>query len=297
MSAAHRHWGESIVAPKKQNLSEEENAPTRESKNSKEHDPALLARLTVGKSIEDWKVERLDGSASCSTQANTSMISYKAQNEEFSESIQPHPLDLPALWAKAQEQLKANVGTAAYETWLKPCRPESLDRNTITLAASSDFNQNIITRRYGTALKEAFSSLLDQAVSVRIVVDPALEAPLSLETPVNPKSATETAPSLNIKYPLARFQNPTNNPEVAILLEQYGDLRQVILKSPIFKVPCAKVEDGGWGTGVGGLITLAKQYTLERVLWAIRETKAYRGTREPGKYFNHIVRKGLESDA
>jgi len=61
-------------------------------------------------------------------------------------------------------------------------------------------------------------------------------------------------------------------------------------------VPCAKVEEGGWGTGVGGLIALAKEYTLERVLWAVRETKAYRGTREPGKYFNHIVRKGLEAD-
>jgi len=97
------------------------------------------------------------------------------------------------------------------------------------------------------------------------------------------------------KFPLARFQNPSNNPEVALLLERYGDLRQVILQSSIFKTPCAKVEDGGWGTGVGGLITLAKQYGLERVLWAVRETKNYRGAREPGKYFSHILRKGLEA--
>ena len=102
-------------------------------------------------------------------------------------------------------------------------------------------------------------------------------------------------PEIPEKFPLARFQNPTNNPEVALLLERYGDLRQVILQSPIFKTPCAKVEDGGWGTGVGGLISLAKQYGLERVLWAVRETKNYRGAREPGKYFSHILRKGLEA--
>jgi len=272
-------------------------APVRENKNSDEQDPGLLARLTAGKSIEDWKVERLDGSISCSTQAVTSMISYKAQNEEFSESIQTHPMDLPALWAKAQEQLKTDLGTPAYETWLKPCRIDSLDGNTVTLATGSEFNRNIIHKRYGTALKQVFSALLNQAVTLRIVVDPTLAIFPSCETETHTKPTTGTTPFTSSQYPLARFQNPTNNPEVAILLEQYGDLRQVILKSPIFKVACAKMEEGGWGTGVGGLITLAKQYTLERVLWAIRETKAYRGTREPGKYFNHIVRKGLESDA
>jgi len=272
------------------------NAPAREYTNSVEQDPGLQARLTRGKSVEDWKVERLENFAG-STQAINSMNSYKAKIENFSEPCQSHPLTAQARWTEVQEQLKANVGTAAYETWLKPCRPESLDGNTITLAASSDFNRNIITRRYGIALKEAFSTQLGQAVTVRIVVDPALDTPLPPKTPISPKSATETKPNSNTKYPLARFQNPTNNPEVALLLEQYGDLRQVILKSPIFKTPCAKVEEGGWGTGVGGLIALAKEYTLERVLWAIRETKAYRGTREAGKYFNHIVRKGLETDS
>jgi|GEM_PF-3925588 len=123
-----------------------------------------------------------------------------------------------------------------------------------------------------------------------------------LDGSVSPPTQADTSlisykpqkPEIPEKFPLACFQNPSNNPEVALLLERYGDLRQVILQSPIFKTPCAKVEEGGWGTGVGGLITLAKQYGLERVLWAVRETKNYRGAREPGKYFNHILRKGLE---
>lgn len=92
------------------------------------------------------------------------------------------------------------------------------------------------------------------------------------------------------KYPLARFQNPTNNPEVAALLEKYGDLKQIILKSPIFKEVCASPYKGGWGTSVGCLISFAKKYTLERVLWAIRETESYRGANNRGAYFNFILK-------
>ena len=231
-----------------------------------------------------------------STQAVNFMSSYKAQNEKSSADVRQNRLKTEAFWTEVQEKLKADLSTPTYETWIKPCRLDSLEDNTVTLATGSDFNRNLITKRYSSSLKQAFSALLGQAVTVRIVVDPALDISPSPETQANMKPAKDT-PHASAKYPLARFQNPTNNPEVALLLEQYGDLRQVILKSPIFKVPCAKVEEGGWGTGVGGLIALAKEYTLERVLWAVRETKAYRGTREPGKYFNHIVRKGLEADS
>jgi len=270
-------------------------APGRENMNSVEQDPGLQARFAKGKSIEDWKIERLENFA-CSTQAINSMSSYKAQNGKSSADVHQNHLNTDAFWTEVQEKLKVELSAPAYETWLKPCRLDSLEGNTLTLATGSDFNRNIITKRYGLALKQVFSALLGQAVTVRIVVDPALDISPSPETQADMKPAKDTSHSVTAKYPLARFQNPTNNPEVAILLEQYGDLRQVILKSPIFKVPCAKVEEGGWGTGVGGLIALAKEYTLERVLWAVRETKAYRGTREPGKYFNHIVRKGLEAD-
>lgn len=269
-------------------------APGRENTNSIEQDPGLLARFAEGKSIEDWKVERLENFV-CSTQAVNSMSSYKAQNGNASVAGQPNPFCFQTLWAIAQGQLKAELSAPAYETWLKPCRLTSLEGNTLTLATGSDFNRNIITKRYSNALQQVFSALLSQPVTVRIVVDSALKVSLP-ESPACVKPTMDTTSTNSTKYPLARFQNPSNNPEVARLLEQYGDMRQVILKSPIFKVPCAKVEEGGWGTGVGGLIALAKEYTLERVLWAVRETKAYRGTREPGKYFNHIVRKGLETD-
>jgi hypothetical protein len=269
-------------------------APTRENMNSVEQDPGLLARLTAGKSDEDCKVERLDGSVLCPTHATSSMISYKAQNAKNLEPVSGSVTALPAIWDKVQEQLKAKLSTAEYETWIRLCRLDLVQDGIATLSVSSDFSRSMIAKRYNQKLQQAFSMTLGQPVKVRLQVDKSLE---SSESGALESSVTSTAQhpkEYNPKYPLARYQNPTNNPDVAFLLERYGDLREIILKSPIFKTPCASVAEGGWGTGVGGLINLAKQYTLERVLWAIRETKDYRGAREPGAYFNHIVRNGLE---
>ncbi len=279
------------------------NAHVCEDRNSTEQDLGLQARFAEGKSIEDWKIERLENFA-CSTQAVNSMNSYKAQNSDFVSETTEKTSGFQALWQQAQEKLKSELSIPVFETWIKPCRVDSLEGNAITLSTSSDFNREIIANRYRLPLEQTFSALIGQPVSLQLRVDERLSIPQrkpeqpSLQVTGEPKpSAPYVSPVVNPKYPLARFQNPTNNPEVAILLEKYGDLRQVILKSPLFEVPCKPVAEGGWGTGIGGLISLAKEYTLERVLWAVKETKAYRGTREPGKYFNHIVRKGLETDS
>ena len=96
--------------------------------------------------------------------------------------------------------------------------------------------------------------------------------------------------------PWAKYQNPTNSPVVANLLDRYGDMRGVILKSPIFQAPCTPVRDGGWGISVGAMINAGKEYTLERVILAIAQTKAYRGANDRGKFFYHVLRKGLETD-
>src|SRR2546423_1705022 len=82
------------------------NAHVRENMNSVEQDPGLLARFTEGKSIEDWKIERLENFV-CSTQAVNFMSSYKAQNGKSSATGSPNPLDFQTLWATAQGQLKA----------------------------------------------------------------------------------------------------------------------------------------------------------------------------------------------
>src|SRR5689334_15680990 len=73
------------------------NAYVCEDRNSIKQDLGLLARFAEGKSIEDWKIERLENFV-CSTQAVTSMISYKAQKTEISPESATESGSDDAIW-------------------------------------------------------------------------------------------------------------------------------------------------------------------------------------------------------
>lgn len=105
--------------------------------------------------------------------------------------------------------------------------------------------------------------------------------------------STQAASSMS-SYKAQKCQNPAENPEVAMLLERYGDIRGVMTDHPLFRRIQKPLDEGGWGTGLAGLIWLAKEFGLERVLWAARQAKDYQGARDRGAVFNHAVRNGLE---
>jgi DnaA N-terminal domain len=256
------------------------NSRAPENTNSLELEHDQQARIPNGEPVEDWKIERLDGYFP-PTQATSSMSSYKAQIDG---------LDSQRLWASVQSDLQERLSGPAFETWIRPAHFVGITDTAVTLAVKSDFNRVEVLKRYRATLSEAFSHRLGYAVKVSICVDPELDN-LDAQPEANPPTS---APVRKSEYPLAQFQNPTHNPQVATLLEKYGDMRQVILHSPIFREPCAKVSEGGWGSDVAGLISLGKQYTLERLLWAVREAKNYRGTRSKGAYMSGILKKGLE---
>ncbi len=277
------------------------NAHVREGRNSVEQDLGLLTRFAEGKSIEDWKIERLENFA-CFTQATSFMSSYKAQKLQGSQEGVSEPSSIGFLWQTVQKILQSELSLAAYETWIVPCHLVSITEQEITLATGTDFSLSIIDRRYGTVIKQAFSQVLGRSVRLRYQVSPELEQTKpetrsSSSTAPNamPVSNLTTPPTVKPEYPLARFQNPTNNPQVAMLLERYGDIRGVMKNHPFFKRIQKPVEEGGWGTDLGGLIYFAKEYTLERVLWAAKQAKEYQGADSRGAVFTHAVRKGLEA--
>lgn len=271
------------------------NAPACENTNSVEQDLGLQGGI-----VEDWKIERLEKSF-CHTHVTSSMSSYKPQNAKTT----PIGLDgqaAQALWLEIQEALKADLNTAAWETWIKPSRLDSIEDSVATLAIPSEFNRDLVAKRYRPIIEEALSAKVRQPITLRLRVDTGLELPIPATKPViqpaatpNDTQATPCAyPANNPKYPLARSQNPTNSPEVALLLEKYGDIRGVMKNHPFFKRIQRPIEDGGWGTDLGGLIYLAKQYTLERVLWAAKQAKDYQGAGDRGAVFTYAVKKGLE---
>ncbi|HEY9687243.1 MAG TPA: chromosomal replication initiator protein DnaA [Coleofasciculaceae cyanobacterium] len=82
-----------------------------------------------------------------------------------------HPqTDLESLWQAAQEILKGRMSQPSFETWIVPLQIEAADVKTITLQAESDFNRDLILKRYRTELKEAFAEVLGRPMEVAVVV-------------------------------------------------------------------------------------------------------------------------------
>lgn len=270
------------------------------------HAPARTP-VKIGNSVEnkpgvdlgDWEIERLEV-LSAATQADTSMSSYKAQPAKISRKNQE-------LWQAVKQVLRYELTQPTYKTWIAPCQLIDVEGKFVTLGVGSDFHIQIIERRYGLLLRQVFANALEcDAIRLRYKVISDLGLPeagaelkdLTTGRVVNLETGEISAPHINTavnpKYPLARFQNPTNNPQVADLLNKYGDIRGVMLNHPPFKNIQKPIDQGGWGTGLAGLISMAKTHTLERVLWAKKQADEYQGANDRGAIFTTAVIKGLE---
>lgn len=305
------------------------NTRTCESGNSTES-----SHESGSREIGDWKIGRLENFDQ-STQADALLCSYKPQKSDFSSKNPVNADGEVLAWDAILRLLSTSLSAPVFSTWIAPCHFTSLTNGVLSLAVESEFSRDIIAKRYRPNIEAAAQIVLGVPTKLRLLVDEALaartqpEAPIAtsipykqprfsgepiqqaelvddaLETLKHP-AATEASlqtkpvepyvsPVINPKYPLARFQNPTNNPKVAMLLEKYGDIRGVMKNHPFFKRIQRPEAEGGWGTDLGGLIYLCKQYTLERVLWAAKQANEYQGVHTSrGATFNHIVRKGLE---
>lgn len=230
------------------------------------------------------------------TQAVNSLTSYKPKKpENFSEILANADGELEA-WPVILQTLRAIVSRPVFTTWIEPTRFESLANGTLTLSVETEFCRKIISKRYRDNLEAAAELVLGEPTRLRLLVDGTMSTAIRHE---DNQQAVELPPCPNAadndKYPLARFQNPKNNPEVAALLEKYGDILGVMKNHPFFKRIQRPEAEGGWNTGLGGLISLAKEYTLEQVLWAAKQANQYQGVHTSrGAIFNHIVRNGME---
>ena len=238
--------------------------------------------------VEEGKEERREN-FSAATQVALN-VSYKAQKSKFSPEASPGVAQ-KALWENAKALLAYELGEPAVATWMESCQGETLENSTFTLRTDSEFTRNQLLKRYSATICRVLKQLTGQEIRLNVVVREPQQVVSSPQMDTLPHANMPARPE---KSPWAMQQNPTNNPEIALLLERYGDLRGVVLNSPLFKAPCTRLEEGGWGIGVGAMIQAGKEYTLERLIWAMRHVKEYRGANDRGKFFYHVLRKGLE---
>lgn len=122
-------------------------------------------------------------------------------------------LDLAELWQKVQADLKAKMSQPSFETWISPLEIETLTDKSVTLKAESDFNRDLILKRYRDVLKEAFSEALGTSMEVAVIVaepkeeeDASAEEVLSQrELPHRSWTPRVTRSNLNPRYTFESF--------------------------------------------------------------------------------------------
>lgn len=123
------------------------------------------------------------------------------------------PADL-ALWQAVQTALKSRMSQPSFETWISPLALEKVSEKSVTLQAESDFNRELILKRYKKELKEAFAEVAGRKLDVAVVVaEPTISEDEvdgeslnpSRELPNRPWTPRTTRSNLNPRYTFEAF--------------------------------------------------------------------------------------------
>ena len=195
------------------------------------------------------------------------------------------------LWEIIKTTIKLEFSQPSYETWIEPLVAVGYHLNCLYVAASSDFNQEQIVKRYRKRLRELTSELTDNTLGFEVIVDESLQT--------EPKQQHPTLRVINPNYPgknaWGMQQNPTNNHKINYLLNRYQDMRGIFLKDKDCKKIWASRAKGGWGVNFGKLIKVGKEHGLERVLWALNKMDELEDLAiNPGGMFLSLAETGRE---
>jgi chromosomal replication initiator protein len=117
-----------------------------------------------------------------------------------------------AVWLNVQNLLKASLSQPSFETWISPLSILALKADRVTLQAESEFNRELILKRYRDDLKNAFLQVLGHAVELSVIVVesdiPLAEEALgetAAELPSRPWTPRVTQSNLNPRYTFEAF--------------------------------------------------------------------------------------------
>ena len=77
--------------------------------------------------------------------------------------------DIFQIWNEVKSMLKNKLTLIQYNTWIRPVKPVSFENNLFTVAAYSDYIENMIKSRYVDDIKECLKFLLKKEVSFKII--------------------------------------------------------------------------------------------------------------------------------
>ena len=129
---------------------------------------------------------------------------------------------LESIWQQLLEKLSKKLKKTSVNTWIKPCKPVSLDSESLVLATKNEFTRKFISQSFGQVIYECTKELLASPISVRIIVDASQEGLSSKEERADSSSETTSKPqapaqqqtfaelSTREEMPLARLNRVAN---------------------------------------------------------------------------------------
>ena len=95
------------------------------------------------------------------------------------------PVDVQQIWQAAQEELRFQIATPGYETWLRNAVLLNCeDGHMFTLGVPTRLARDWLTERYVPLIRETLSGLLSRDCEVLITVDPAAAPPPDEPAPI-----------------------------------------------------------------------------------------------------------------
>ena len=88
---------------------------------------------------------------------------------------------MPELWNQALVEVKERIGKQNYDTWIKPIRFASRNKNEIKLEVPNKFFRDWLTEHYLTQIEDVLSSLAKDSLRVVFEVNEKLEGRLTVD--------------------------------------------------------------------------------------------------------------------
>ncbi|MEM0950802.1 MAG: chromosomal replication initiator protein DnaA [Cyanobacteria bacterium P01_H01_bin.74] len=99
------------------------------------------------------------------------------------------------LWQAVQDELKTCMPLPGFETWISPLVLSEISNGTVYLQTDSEFNRDLILKRYRSLIEDAFKNHLNQPVALQISVEAGPSEETTLEAHLNDALYSEPLPN------------------------------------------------------------------------------------------------------
>ena len=74
------------------------------------------------------------------------------------------------LWEKTLTIIKGEMSEVSFNTWIKSCKPLSIDDNTIKISVPNSFTQDILEKRYKDLIANSIKSICSKLYKIEFKI-------------------------------------------------------------------------------------------------------------------------------